>query len=150
MIHKFMWFTFFFLILMFSFELEIYFLLCMLFLIFLISGLILMISDENSWISMMILIFLIGGLMVSFFYMVSLSHNSMFNFKMSLMPMIFLFSFFNMQSFQILKYSCLSDYWLMKNSYTIFVILVLYYMIIVLIFVDQKLSFIKGCLKEFG
>nr|AEP83122.1 NADH dehydrogenase subunit 6 [Liposcelis bostrychophila]ATU74615.1 NADH dehydrogenase subunit 6 [Liposcelis bostrychophila]ATU74628.1 NADH dehydrogenase subunit 6 [Liposcelis bostrychophila] len=113
--------------------------------IFLGSGIMATVSG-SVWMSMIFLIFMIGGLMVSFFYMVSLTHNMVF----SISPLVLFisvclvpFSLASLGNF----HNCL-DYFLFSSpSYLVVVLFMLFLLFLILFMIDFKLKAMKGFLK---
>ena len=107
-----------------------------------------------SWISLIMLIFFVGGLMVSFFFMASLSHNSIIKSKRKI-SFIFLLIFLLRLEKMIFRYYYslyITNHSIYINwnfiFYYVFLLLILILVFILLFFIDKKLKFLKGILKE--
>lgn len=113
--------------------------------IFLGRGIIATVSGR-VWMRMIFLIFIIGGLMVSFFYIVRLTHNIVFRIS----PLV-LFIRVCLVPFRLASlgnfHNCL-DYFLFSSpSYLVVVLFILFLLFLILFIIDFKLKAIKGFLK---
>nr|AHA47084.1 NADH dehydrogenase subunit 6 [Liposcelis paeta] len=151
------WFMIFFSFL-FVFELKIMLLLLYLFLMIVSISLMIFFTEMVSWFSFLVLIFLIGGLMISFMYMVSLSHNNSMHMKnfmlMLLVSMLFSFIMFSSLDlknlvFYLVENKDMEKFWISYSFiYMVQVFFLFIYLTFVLIIVDLKLKFSKGNMKE--
>nr|UNO31829.1 NADH dehydrogenase subunit 6 [Liposcelis bostrychophila] len=140
------WMVMLYLMVMFALESSMFGALVYMFMIILLGSGIVAIVPSSVWMSMIFMIFMIGGLMVSFFYMVSLTHNMVF----SISPMVLFISaclvplsFMGLGNF----HNCL-DYFLFSSpSYLVVVLFMLFLLFLILFMIDFKLKAMKGFMK---
>nr|ATU74590.1 NADH dehydrogenase subunit 6 [Liposcelis bostrychophila]ATU74603.1 NADH dehydrogenase subunit 6 [Liposcelis bostrychophila]UNO31817.1 NADH dehydrogenase subunit 6 [Liposcelis bostrychophila] len=115
--------------------------------VFLCSGMMAIVSN-GIWMSMIFLIFMVGGLMVSFFYMVSLSHNMVLVWP----PLILLFSLllspFSYKSLENFHEDSVDYFSFSSLGYMMEVLFMLFLLFLILFMIDYKLKTFSGFLKE--
>nr|AKE07181.1 NADH dehydrogenase subunit 6 [Liposcelis nr. bostrychophila AZ] len=151
MCFKFLWLVMTFLMVSFMVEKMIFAQLLYMFIFIISVSIMISFHDFSVWMSLMILIFMIGGLMITFMYMLSLQPNSFFQFQFLIFN-LFIFFFISWWSSYDLNIFYTEPMYNSFNSFFIFYLIMVVtcfvYLIFILLFVDYKLKFIKGSLKE--
>lgn len=120
-----------------------------------IIGLYILLNLKNRWLFNVYIIIIIGGLMISFFYIVRLSHNTIFSKLRFFLVIISLFNFFNFKkNIELFFYSSHEilnlNFFFIKFVffYFLFLIFVLIFIILILYFVELKLKNFRGRIKD--
>nr|ATU74564.1 NADH dehydrogenase subunit 6 [Liposcelis bostrychophila]ATU74577.1 NADH dehydrogenase subunit 6 [Liposcelis bostrychophila] len=145
-----LWMVVIYFMVLFSLENYMFGVLVYMFMVIFTGGVIMSMTSSSVWMSMIFLIFMVGGLMVSFFYMVSLTHNMV----LKIIPHVFLLSliltpYFNSQDVSNFNIVYSNSFFLFSSlSYLILVLFMLALLFLILFLIDFKLKAMKGFIKE--
>jgi len=145
-----LWIVVIYFIVLFSLENYIFGVLVYMFIVIFTGGVIISITSRRVWMRIIFLIFIVGGLIVSFFYIVRLTHNMV----LKIIPRVFLLSliltpYFNSQDVRNFNIVYSNRFFLFSSlSYLILVLFILALLFLILFLIDFKLKAMKGFIKE--
>lgn len=145
-----LWIVVIYFIVLFSLENYIFGVLVYMFIVIFTGGVIISITSRRVWMRIIFLIFIVGGLIVSFFYIVRLTHNMV----LKIFPHVFLLSliltpYFNSQDVRNFNIVYSNRFFLFSSlSYLILVLFILALLFLILFLIDFKLKAMKGFIKE--
>lgn len=145
-----LWIVVIYFIVLFSLENYIFGVLVYMFIVIFTGGVIISITSRRVWMRIIFLIFIVGGLIVSFFYIVRLTHNMV----LKIVPHVFLLSliltpYFNSQDVRNFNIVYSNRFFLFSSlSYLILVLFILALLFLILFLIDFKLKAMKGFIKE--
>jgi len=145
-----LWIVVIYFIVLFSLENYIFGVLVYMFIVIFTGGVIISITSRRVWMRIIFLIFIVGGLIVSFFYIVRLTHNMV----LKIIPHVFLLSliltpYFNSQDVRNFNIVYSNRFFLFSSlSYLILVLFILALLFLILFLIDFKLKAMKGFIKE--
>lgn len=145
-----LWIVVIYFIVLFSLENYIFGVLVYMFIVIFTGGVIISITSRRVWMRIIFLIFIVGGLIVSFFYIVRLTHNMV----LKIIPHVFLLSliltpYSNSQDGRNFNIVYSNRFFLFSSlSYLILVLFILALLFLILFLIDFKLKAMKGFIKE--